>query len=214
MLLNHLKLAFRRLTSAKGYSAINLLGLSIGIVCGLLLFQYVSRETSFDNFNTNADRIVRLRMDVFGNGILEQQSAAVYPAVGAALKKEFPEIQDYCRLMAAHVFLANPDRNTVTSETKGYYAEPSFLRMFTFHFAEGDPATALDGPYKMVISEDMAHKYFGAEDPVGKRLTVSGQPTYYPIWKHGQTESFEITGVFHNYPGNAHLSISYLISYP
>lgn len=179
MLLHHLRVAFRQLFTRKAYTAINLLGLSVGIICCLMLFQYVGHETSYDNFNTHADRLYRLRMDVYEKGQLGQQSAAVYPAVGAEMKKEFP----------------------------------SFLRMFTLPLVEGDPSQVLDGPNKMIISEDMARKYFGNEDPIGKRFTVSGQPTYYPIWKHGQTGSFEVTGVFRNYPGNSHLSISYLISY-
>jgi putative ABC transport system permease protein len=214
MLLNHLKLAFRHLMGAKGYAAINLLGLSIGIICCLMLFQYVGRQTSYDSFHEKADRIVRLRMDVFEKGRLSQQSATTFPAVGAAMKKEFPEVEDYCRLMAARVLLSNPARNIQTMETKGYYADPAFLRMFTLPLTEGDPRTALNGPDKMIISEDMARKYFGGEDPIGKRFTASGWPTYFPIWKYGQTESFEVTGVFRNYPGNSHLSISYLISYP
>ncbi|GGB24580.1 ABC transporter permease [Puia dinghuensis] len=213
MLLNHLKLAFRNLTKGKGYAAINLLGLSIGIICCLMLFQYVAREKSYDTFHEKADRLVRLRMDVYEKGRLAQLSATTYPAVGRALKKEFPEVEDYCRLLAAPVLLSNPDRNVKTMETKGYYADASFLNMFTLPFEQGDPRTALDGPNKMILSEDMARKYFGNEDPIGRRLTISGQPTYYPIWKHGQTESFEVTGVFRNYPTNSHLSISYLVSY-
>src|SRR5579863_8677607 len=214
MLLNHLKLAFRHLMGAKGYAAVNLIGLSIGIICCLMLFQYVGRETSYDSFHEKADRIVRLRMDVFDKGRLSQQSATTFPAVGAAMKKDFPEVEDFCRLMAARVLLSNPARNFQTMETKGYYADPSFLRLFTLPLTEGDPAKALDGPNKMIISEDMARKYFGNEDPIGKRFSAGGEPTYYPIWKYGQTESFEVTGVFRNYPGNSHLSISYLISYP
>jgi putative ABC transport system permease protein len=214
MLLNHFKLAFRHLMGAKGYAAVNLIGLSIGIICCLMLFQYVSRETSYESFHEKADRIVRLRMEVLDKGRLSQQSATTFPAVGAAMKKDFPEVEDFCRLMAARVLLSNPARNIQTMETKGYYADPSFLRLFTLPLTEGDPAKALDGPNKMIISEDMARKYFGDEDPIGKRFTASGEPTYYPIWKYGQTESFEVTGVFRNYPGNSHLSISYLISYP
>src|SRR5580700_8880673 len=98
--------------------------------------------------------------------------------------------------MAARVLLSNPARNIQTMATKGYYADPSFLRLFTLPLTKGDPAKALDGPNKMIISEDMAHKYFGNDDPIGKRFNAGGEPTYYPIWKYGQTESFEVTGVF------------------
>src|SRR5579872_1458743 len=210
-----LKLAFRHLMGARGYTALNLLGLSIGIICCLFLFQYVGHETSFDSFHRNADRTVRVRMSVYEKGQLSQESATVFPALGAAMKKDFPEVQDYCRLMAARVFLANPDRTVQAVETSGFYADPSFLHIFTLPLIKGDAASALDGPNKMVISEDMARKYFGNENPIGKRFRAGGQPAYYyPIWKYGQTESFDVTGVFRNYPANSHLSISYLISYP
>jgi putative ABC transport system permease protein len=203
MLQNHLRLAWRGLIKRKGYSALNILGLAIGITCCLLIFQYVAFERSYDNFQQNTGRIVRLRLDAWQKGKLAWQSATVYPAIAPAMKKEFPEVENYCRLIDANFLLANDRNQNKIRETKGYYADPAALDMLGVRLIEGNPATALDGPYKIVLSEATAKKYFGQEDPLGKRLTV----------KEGDRISLEVTGVFREYPANSHLILHHLISY-
>jgi len=204
MLKNHLKLAWRNLFKRKGYTTLNILGLSIGITCCLLIFNYVAYERSYDRFPKDATRIVRLRLDAYQKGKLAWQSATVYPAIAPTMKKEFPEVEDFCRLIDADILLTNPARNAKFNETKGYYADPSALNMLGVHLTEGNPATALDGPDKMLLSESMAHKYFGNEPALGKRLEVKGG------WR---AQSYEITGVFKDYPANSHLILHHLISY-
>ncbi len=203
MLKNHLRLAWRGLTKRKGYSILNILGLAIGITCCLLIFQYVAFERSYDGFEQNASRIVRLRLDAWQKGKLAWQSATVYPAIAPAMKKDFPEVENYCRLIDANFLLANDHNQNKIRETKGYYADPAALDMLGVRLIEGNPATALDGPYKIVLSEATARKYFGQEDPLGKRLTV----------KEGDRISLEVTGVFREYPANSHLILHHLISY-
>jgi putative ABC transport system permease protein len=203
MLKNHLTLAWRSLTKRKGYSALNILGLAIGITCCLLIFQYVSYERSYDSFPPNASNIVRLRLDSWQKGKLAWQSATVYPAIAPTMKKDFPEVENYCRLIDANFLLANDRNQTRIRETKGYFADPSALEMLGVHLIKGNPATALDAPYKIVLSEATAKKYFGQEDPLGKRLTV----------KDGNRISLEVTGVFKDYPANSHLILHHLISY-
>jgi putative ABC transport system permease protein len=203
MLKNHLRLAWRGLIKRKGYSALNILGLAIGIVCCLLIFQYVAFERSYDGFQQNAGRIVRLRLDAWQKGKLAWQSATVYPAIAPAMKKDFPEVENYCRLIDANFLLANDRNQNKIRETKGYYADPAALDMLGVHLVEGNPSTALDGPYKIVLSEATAKKYFGQEDPLGKKLTV----------KDGDRISLEVTGVFREYPANSHLILHHLISY-
>jgi len=110
MLKNHLRLAWRGLIKRKGYSALNILGLAIGITCCLLIFQYFAFERSYDSFQQNAGRIVRLRLDAWQKGKLAWQPATVYPAIAPAMKKDFPEVENYCRLIDANFLLAN-DRN-------------------------------------------------------------------------------------------------------
>jgi putative ABC transport system permease protein len=216
MLRSHFKIAFRNLVKSKGYALLNIFGLAIGITCCLLIFQYVSHEKSYDTFHDKADQIVRLRLDFHEQGKLTMQSAAVFPGLAPRMKKDFPEVENFCRLVDARISWSNSepaqhnmvfsnDANNIKAlENKGYYADPSVLNMFTIPFIEGDPGTALDGPGKMVISEKLGKKYFGQEDPVGKKLTIR---------EGGQVYFFEITGIFKNYPENSHLVFDYLMSY-
>ena len=204
MLKNHLRLAWRNLTKRKGYSFLNILGLAIGITCFLLIFHYVAYERSYDAFQQNAGRIVRVRLDAYQQGKLAWQSATSYPAIAPTMKKEFPEVEDYCRLIDADLLLTNPEKNVKFNETKGYFADASVIKFFDIHLLKGNPATALDGPDKMLLSATMAKKYFGSEEPIGKRLRGLGD---------GALESYEVTGVFQDYPANSHLILNHLVSY-
>ena len=203
MFKNHLKLALRNLIRRKGYSALNILGLATGITCCLLIFQYVAYERSYDGFHKNAGQIVRLRLDAYQQGKLAWQSATVYPAIAPAMKKEFPEVENFCRLIDANLLLSNPQKNVKFNETKGYFADPSALDMLGIRLTKGNPATALNGPDKILLSETMAKKYFSDEDPLGRRLTV----------RNGQVSFYEVTGVFKDYPANSHLIPNHLVSY-
>jgi putative ABC transport system permease protein len=216
MFKNHLQVAFRNILKRRGYTIFNILGLAIGITCCLLIFQYVANERSYDKFNEKVDQIVRLRLDLHDQGKLTMQSATVFPGLGSRLKKEFPEVENYCRLIDTriswlknemvqnNIVLANDERNVKALENKGYYADQSFLDMFTIPVIEGNHASLLNGPNKIILSESTARKYFNNADPVGKKITVrEGGNTYY----------YEVTGVFKDYPSNSHLAFDYLISY-
>ncbi|MCW3107889.1 MAG: FtsX-like permease family protein [Segetibacter sp.] len=120
------------------------------------------------------------------------------------MKKDFPEVENYCRLALADLLLSNEERNVKFNESKGYYADPSFLSMFNIRVLKGDPKTALSGLDKIMLSPDMAKKYFGDADPLGKQLIYRA-----PF----STKTFEVTGVF-NPPSHSHLVVNYLISYP
>jgi putative ABC transport system permease protein len=204
MLRNYFKIAFRNLTKRKGYALLNIFGLALGITCCLLIFQYVSYERSYDKFNDDAKDIVRLRLDSYQQGQLAWKSATIYPAIGPNLKKEFPEVEDFCRLHAAQLLLSNEEKDVKFNEKKGYYADPSVFNMLDIKMTEGKMQNALDAPDKMIVSQSFAKKYFGNEDPIGKIL-VSKDPQF--------TESYTITGVFSDYPPNSHLIIDYLVSY-
>ena len=106
MFRNYFKIALRNLARRRGYSLLNIFGLAIGITCCLLIFQYVSYEKSYDKFNGAAKDIVRLRLDNYEQGKLAWKSATVYPAIGPTLKKEFPEVEDFCRLHYASLLLS------------------------------------------------------------------------------------------------------------
>lgn len=203
MFKNYFKIAVRGFLRRKDFFVLNLLGLSVGIACWLLILQYISYEKEYDAF-PKADRIARLTLDNYQQGKLDWRSAAVYPAFGPNIKRDFPEVENYCRLAAAELLLSNDEYNIRANENKGYYADPSFLSMFDIHVLKGNPRTALDGLDKIMLSEDLAKKYFGSTDPLGKTL-VYRSPFI--------TKVFEVSGVF-TPPSHAHLVINYLISYP
>lgn len=204
MLTNYFKIAFRNLFKRKGYNFLNITGLTIGITCCLLIFQYVNYERSYDNFEKDAGNIVRLRLDSYQQGKLAWQSATSYPAFGPTLKRDFPEVEDYARIIDANLLLSNDERDVKFKEEKGYYADPQFLDMFNVKLLDGNAKTALDAPDKIVLSETSAKRYFGNDNPVGKHLLYR-DPSY--------TRTFEVTGVFKNFPQNSHLVIDHLVSY-
>ena len=204
MISNYFKIAFRNLIKRKGYSLLNITGLAIGITCCLLIFQNVSYEKSYETFNTQSAEIARVRLDSYQQGKLQWKSATSYPGIGPAMKKEYPEVVDFCRLIDAEMLLSNEARNVRFSEKKGYFADPSSIGMLNIQLLKGNASKALDAPNKILISETMARKYFGNDDPVGKRLESKGSNTL-PF--------YEVTGIFKNYPANSHLIIDYLVSY-
>jgi putative ABC transport system permease protein len=204
MLKNFLAIAVRNLRKRPGYTALHLLGLATGMACCLLILQYVLYERSYDRFHPAADRIVRLELDSYRAGKLSWKSATSYPAFGPTMKRDFPEIEDFCRLIDAEYVLANPTTNVRFAEKKGYYADAGILRMFRVPLLSGNAETALNGPDKILLSEKTARKYFGTTDVLGKTLTSNS---------NGVPLSFEVSGVFNNYPGNSHLVLDYLISY-
>ncbi len=205
MLKSFLQIAVRNFTKRKGYSILNLLGLTIGITCCLLIFEYVAYERSYDSYNRNASRIYRVQESDYQGGRLEVRWAPTSPAVGPTLKKDFPEIENFCRLIQWNVQLINPANNAVFSELKAYIDDNSTLSILQMPLLKGNRATALTFINTIVLSEKAAHKYFGNEDPIGKTL-------YNEV--PGERRPLEVTGVFKELPSNSHLVIDMLISYP
>ncbi len=158
MIKNHFKIAFRNIFKRKGYSLLNIAGLTIGMSCCLLIFHYVSYEKSYDKFEPDYKQTVRIRLDSYQKGVLAYKSATSYPAIGPAMKKDFPEVSDFCRLIDDNLLLSNEARDKKFSENEGYYADPSVVNIFGLHFIKGNPATALTGPDKIILSQATAKK--------------------------------------------------------
>ena len=206
MIKNFFVISLRNLLKRKGYTTLNILGLTIAITCCMLIFQYVSYERSYDTFQKNSSQIVRIRLDEYKQGKLLWQSATSYPAFGPLMKKDYPEVQNYCRLIDDELLLSNDSKNLKFSEKKGYFADPSSISMLGVELAAGNNATALDAPNKIIVSQTMARKYFGTTDVIGKILQSHGDGRAKP-------DVYQITGVFKDYPKNSHLIIDYLVSY-
>jgi putative ABC transport system permease protein len=199
-----LRIAVRHLRKRKGYAALNILGLTAGIACCLLIFEYVAYERSYESFNPNVNRIVRVQNEEYQHGKMVVPCASSMPALGPALKKELPEVESQCRLNQMGLMLGNDVRNIRFKENKVYFVDPAMLDIFAVALVEGDARTALADPRKIVISTTTAKKYFGTEDPLGKTLTMHGGGGGIPL---------QVSGVFRDYPGNSHIRFDMLVSY-
>lgn len=201
---NYLTIALRNLQKRRGFSLLNIFGLALGMCACLLILQYVAFERSYDAFHPLGKDIYRLRLDAYQEGRLAWQSATVYPAFAPTMKRELPEVVEACRLHDAEFIITNPENNVKFAETKGYFADPSFLKMFALPLLSGNPETALNGPDKILLSEKTALRYFGRTDVLGEQLLIKDP---------GAFQTYEVSGVFKDYPANSHLAIDYLVSY-
>ena len=199
MLKNLLKIAFRNIIKDRTYSAINIFGLTIGITCSLFLLMYILDEVSFDRYHKNASNIYR----VISN-IKEPDNAFTWAVAQIPLADEirdnYPEVQNAVRFFGTgRTLYKNGDKQFY--ETDFYLADSTVFDMFTYPFIAGDPATALDNPFSMVLTEKTAIKYFGsAEAALGQSL------------QNIQKEEHKITGVMKDVPLNSHFRFEGLIS--
>jgi len=199
MFKNYIKIAFRNILKHKGYYFINVVGLSIGIVCFVLIALFIQDELSYDRYHDKADRIYRAgTRAVWADN---EFSGAVSPApFSDALAKEFPEVEASTRLRRSG-FPVIRYKDKVFSEERWYWADETFFDVFTVPFLQGDPRTSLTEPNSVVISESMARKYFGHENPLGKSLNADNRRDY------------QITGVMEDVPRNSHVHYDFLASF-
>ncbi len=200
MLLNYMKIAYRNIKRHKGYSLINITGLAVGISCFLLIFLYVQNELTYDSYHENSDRIYRISSTYITSGE-PIRFASSSPALGPRLKDEFPEVEEYVRILRApRLLFRQQDSNVSFYENNIVVADPSIFNVFSYEFLQGDPVTCLDDPKTIVLTEVLADKYFGKENPMGKALSVDG-------------EYFIVTGVIKSPPQNSHLTIEGIASF-
>lgn len=212
MLKNYLTASIRSLLKKKGFTILNTLGLSLGIASAVIIFLYVQFETSYDSFHENADNIYRVELDQYKDNELLFASSENYPGAGPAIVEELPEVIEYARLynMGAknNMVIAWEEAPGGPIEIKTssmLYADSSFLPMFSYEVVKGDINTALGEPFKIVITESVAKKYFGEEDPIGKSLRMRDDDF--------NDEKCEVTAVLKDSPLNTHLKFDFLISY-
>lgn len=169
---NYFKTALRNLRKNKLYSFINIFGLTVGLATCLLIGVYINNELSYDKFNTNADRIVRATME-YKRAEKVNEVATTGTKVGPQFKRTFPAIEEYVRTYIGSSIIKNDTK--VFDEPRVLYADDPFFKVFSFKLIEGNAATALDAPGKIVLTSSMAKKYFGKENPIDKTLSVSGK---------------------------------------
>jgi len=170
-------------------------------VC-ILIFQYIAFETSYDNFHEQEDQIYRITLKNYSNQELQYENAQVARPLGKVLKQELPEVIDYARLHEEDEVVVTYEENRYLEDLV-YYADSSFLTLFSFPLLVGDPVTALSKPNTAVLSESMSQKYFGEEDPVSKVILVDDG--------EGGIQ-YTITGIFQDVPENSHVTFDFLLS--
>jgi len=195
---NLLLIALRNFKKDKWFSLLNVLGLTIGISFSLFLIFYINDELSFDRFHKKSDRIYRINSYIQERDKNTDWTISQMP-LGPTLKKDYPEVEEFVRLQARERTLFRQDNNTFY-ETKIYYADSTMFNVFTHRFIEGNPVTALNEPFSIVLTKSLADKYFGKNKPaVGKTLK-----TVYDLYK--------VTAVVEDVPKNSHIRFDMLIS--
>ncbi|MEM0962044.1 MAG: ABC transporter permease [Bacteroidota bacterium] len=203
MLLSDLRLALRRLRSEPGYAGITIAGLAVGLACALLLFQYVAYETSFDDFHDDAETLYRLTFTSEQAGEDPTTAANVGHAFGPELAAPLAGVDGVARLHPAiEAIFSDPDEPSRSfQETEVYWADPSFLTLFSFPLVSGD-ATALGQSGTVLLSESAARRMFGDADPVGRSLTMTARRT---------TREVQVAAVFADVPATSHLRFEVLL---
>lgn len=176
MFRNYFKVAFRNLWKNKGYSAINILGLAIGLATCLLIMIYVVDELSYDKFNKKADRIYRVDGDINFGGTHWILAVAPDP-MGATLKKDFPQVEQYVRFRNYGGFRVKKGNDNV-QENSVIHVDSTLFDVFTLPVIHGDTKTALDDLASVVITEKIAKKYFNTTDAVGKVMVMDDENNY------------------------------------
>jgi ABC-type lipoprotein release transport system permease subunit len=200
MLKNYLKIALRNIHKNKTYSAINIVGLAVGMACCLLIFFWVQDEFRFDRFHSNKQRIHQVYSELkYQDGQTRIFTGSYYP-LARLLRDEIPEVAEALRYEQATNILVKQNEISTSNNTIAL-ADPAFFKVFSFHLINGDAETALSDLNSIVITERMAHKYFGEEDPMGKTLNV-----------HGQADLM-VTGVMQDVPYHSSLQFDGIIPF-
>ncbi len=197
MLRNYLKIAFRNLWKNRTFSAINILGLSIGMAVCLLISLFVLDELSYDRFHAKADRIVRIDMDIKFGG--SENSYAVSPApTGAAFRNDYPFVENFARLRETSAVVKKGQQNI--AEHQVAFADSSLFSVFTLPMRYGNPAKALAQPNSVVITESIARKYYGTDNALGQTFIIEDNRAY------------KVTGVIEDLPKNSHIQRNIFLS--
>lgn len=202
MLKNYFKIAFRNLLNQKVYSLINIAGLAIGIACFILIYLFVTDELNYDKFNTKYDRIYRIIEKVNTEGQGEESTSSPIP-VARALMNDYPQ---YIESIVRFFNYQQPSvtlqvENRKFNETRAYFTDSTLFKVFDYKLEKGNPDKALAAPNSIVLSKELANKYFGARDPIGKIMKLQG------------VVDVKVTGVFADLPSQSHIHFDCLISF-
>ena len=204
MIRTYFKQFKRNIAANRTYSLLNIIGLSAGLTCFAFIFLWVNDEISYDKFNDNYNRIVRLTSKTkTETGIVE--SAVSSAPMAQALKHDYPEVENTVRLGMREDIVTF--KNQQVLQPGILLTDPSFFQVFSYHLSRGNAATALSEPFSIILTESTAKKYFGEKDPVGETLLIN----MYDSTGYGAL--YKITGIMPDPPKNAHFTFSMLASF-
>jgi putative ABC transport system permease protein len=211
MFRSYIKIAWRNLKKNKAFSFINILGLSVGLTCCMLITLYIFHETSYDKHHQHADRLYQLGTNFIDQGV-EDKGLTTSGPLGQMLQQEYPEVLSSTRSLALFrddktLFQVKQGEGRYNSfyEEKGLLADPNFFSLISYRFTEGNPATSLQAPNSVVISEDIARKLFGTGPALDKLVRISSST-------NGDS-TFRVTGVFAKPSGPSQIDARFFLSF-
>src|SRR5690349_19071427 len=202
MLRNYFKIAIRTLVKNGKLSLINIFGLAVGMACTLLIFLFVQDELSYDRFHKDGTSIYRIVKDFINDDGSRIPDATTPAPLAAAMQREIPEVEVVTRLhpnWGGNTIVEYGDKKF--SEEKLWRVDSSFFDVFTFHFLKGDPKTALSDVNSIILTQKMAQRYFGDDDPIGKVLRLN------------QKDDVTVTAVIEDVPAQSHFHFDFLLSF-
>jgi putative ABC transport system permease protein len=206
MLSNYLITAFRNIAKNKVFSAINVIGLALGLAACLFIFQFVSFEFSYDSFNTKLERTFRVTNDRYQHGKVIQHGTIMYPTIGPTMAKDYPEIEMYTRLMPGGSMNVKIDEKIFTG-SECHFTDEHFLQVFDFELIAGDRAAALKDKYSIVLTESTARTFFEAKN--NDFLSVIGKTLYWAL----DPQPYKVTAILKDVPENSHIQFDALVAY-
>jgi putative ABC transport system permease protein len=197
MFKNYLKIAWRNLKKNKVFSFINIMGLTIGITCCMLIFLYIMNEFSVDSFHKDGDRMFRV-MRAFEDNTSIKKVPYLSGPYAKALTTDYPDqVKKVVRVMPSNGLVSIG--TTAYNEKNVYVADAGFFSMFSFPLVKGDAASVLKDPASVVLTESTAKKYFGKEDPIGKTIELD------------KSLQLKVTGVAKDAPVNTHMNFDMVV---
>jgi len=204
MIRNYLKIAFRNLAKYKFISFINLFGLTIGLTCCFLILSFILHELSYDKYQPEANRVYRVTRS-FNNpetGAPSLNLSTVAPPFGPLLQNDFKQIEDMTRFISNGTTAIRYEEK-MFNERNVYFADDKFFDFFQVDVLKGNPQKALSNPYSIMMTEEMANKYFGSEDPMNKVIRIN----------LGNYFDFKVTGIYKPFPSNTHFHPDLMLSF-
>ena len=204
MIKNYLKIAYRNLVKYKFISFINIFGLTVGLACCMLILTYILNELSYDKYQPNADRVYRVTR-TFLNPETKAVSltlSTISPPFAPLLKNDFGEIEDMTRTISNGTTPMKYEEK-MFNEDNVMFADAHFFNFFKANVVKGDPQRALADPYTVMMTEEIAKKYFGTEEPMNKMIRIN----------LGNYFDFKVTGVYKAFPSNTHFHPEIMLSF-